>query len=99
MAATHEALTEQEPCPSEPHVTQAAARTMTIVQTAVTSGRDPWAALREQHLKPKKRRKRTAMTSEMPDLWSYVAASTSASSQDTTSPQGEHEEYVQETLW
>jgi hypothetical protein len=95
MAATLEAPAGQEQCISEPHIVQAAARTVTIVQTAVTSGRDPWAALREQYLKPKKRRKWTTATPDMPDLWSFAAASP----QDTSSPQGGHNEYVQETLW
>ncbi len=99
MAATLEAPTGQEQCTCEPHIVQAAARTVTIVQTAVTSGRDPWAALREQYLKPKKRRKRTTATPDMPDLWSFADVQAAASAQGTSSPQGGHKEYVQETLW
>src|SRR2546430_17241679 len=48
-AATREASAGQEPCPSEPDIAQPAARTVTIVQTAVTHGRVPRAALRGQN--------------------------------------------------
>ncbi len=47
--------------------------TVTIIQTGITSGKDPWAALRDKYLPAKKRRKSQKSLSEsQPDLWSLV---------------------------
>jgi hypothetical protein len=47
--------------------------TVTIIQTGITSGKDPWAALRDKYLPAKKRRtSRKGMPEGHPDLWSLV---------------------------
>jgi hypothetical protein len=47
--------------------------TVTIIQTGITSGKDPWAVLRDKYLPAKKRRKsRGGMPEGHPDLWSLV---------------------------
>ena len=70
---------EQEPLTAVVQLAQVPTQTVTIIQTAVTSGRDPWAALREQYGKPKRRRKRPQTLPDTPDLWSFAASSPSAS--------------------
>jgi hypothetical protein len=47
--------------------------TVTIIQTGITSGKDPWAVLRDKYLPARKRRKsRRGMPEGHPDLWSLV---------------------------
>ena len=49
---------------------------VTVIHTSITTGQDPWAALRAKHLKPRKQRKGVAVYPEMmPDLWTMETPS------------------------
>jgi hypothetical protein len=45
--------------------------TVTIIHTSVTAGKDPWADLRKKYLVPKRKRKNTTISPEVPTLWSH----------------------------
>ncbi len=85
-----------------PATAEVSTETVTIIHTAVTSGEDPWAALRKQHLIPRKRRKKPATNFESASsLWSVVTADTSTA-QVTHSASQEHAAtapLIQSTLW
>lgn len=75
--------------------------TVTIIQTGITSGKDPWAALRDKYLPAKKRRKSAKRTAEgQPDLWSclenMVVEQTTMKQKDKETTDGE---FQQLTMW
>ena len=99
---------QDEPYTTLPEVTSEAVlitpkaepETVTIIHTAVTSGRDPWAALREMHLRPRKRRRPSAVAHEITrDLW--TVAETAPSSDQAACTPGEQEKITlsQNALW
>ena len=79
-----------------------ATETVTIIHTAVTSGKDPWAALRIQYLKPRKpRKKKPGYPEGVLSLWEIAESSANT---PATSPQASSEEpapavLTQNTLW
>ncbi len=85
--------------------TKQSSGTVTIIHTAVTSGKDPWADLRAKYVVSKKRRKPALPTGqeELPNLWSGIVARSSLPSAapdtaDTTIAE-EHPQLHQHTLW
>jgi hypothetical protein len=91
---------KQEVGASTPEITRP--ETVTIIHTAVTSGKDPWAALRIQYLKPRKPRKKKPTYPEGAlSLWEIAEALPGASA---ATPQVASEEQApalltQNTLW
>ncbi len=74
--------------------------TVTIIQTGITSGKDPWAALREKYIVPKKKKKRAAVEGQA-DLWSLLAAfpiEPPTTDNDDQQKKNE-EEFQQQSLW
>lgn len=94
---------EQEPdVLAVPATAETSAETVTIIHTAVTSGQDPWAALRKQHLIPRKRRKKPAADFESAySLWSLGAAdiSTTQVVLSTDQEKAEAASLIQKALW
>ena len=76
--------------------------TVTIIHTAVTTARDPWAELRAKHPKRPSRRKRATSTGqeELPNLWTVDVAPTPVV-KDTTSTDLalDSSQLYQQTLW
>jgi len=92
----------REPEAGAPAAETARRETVTIIHTAVTSGKDPWAALRIQYLKPRKpRKKKPGYPEGVLSLWEIAESSANT---PATSPQASSEEpapavLTQNTLW
>ncbi len=98
-SATQNPAPAAQPSASRP-TSPASSGKVTIIHTAVTSGKDAWAALRQQYLRPKKgRKKKATKASSSPDLWSLMTTSASPSEAASSEQPSPAQQKTQRSLW